>query len=102
MDAHAMSEEGAIGKGPAAGPAADESALIRGLQRGDRSCFERLYRQHTGRVYATCLRLTRKPGEAEELTQEVFVRAWQHRSTFHDGPHLRAWLTRLIWLRWIG
>src|SRR5207245_736920 len=40
---------------------------------------EALYRQHVGRVYALCLRRTSDPAQAEELTQDAFVRAWQRR-----------------------
>ena len=54
-------------------PALDDRVL-RALA-GDESAFEALYREHAGRVYALCLRLSGDPGRAAELTQDVFVRA---------------------------
>jgi RNA polymerase sigma-70 factor (ECF subfamily) len=91
----ALWEERAIGAAAGNPEAAAEAALVHGAQAGDRACFERLYRIHSGRVYALCLRLTRRAEEAEELTQEVFVRAWQNLSHFGAEGHFKAWLTRV-------
>jgi RNA polymerase sigma-70 factor (ECF subfamily) len=55
----------------------DELSLVRHAQRGSRPAFEALYRQHVGRIYALCLRLTGNSADAEESTQDAFVRAWQ-------------------------
>ena len=73
----------------------DESTLVRRAQQGDPVPFERLYRQHVGRVYGLCLRLTGKAPDAEEMTQEVFVRAWQHLDSFKGQSHFTAWLHRV-------
>ncbi len=54
-------------------PDADDVALA---AAGDRRAFERLYRLHLPRVYALCARMVADRGAAEELTQDVFVRAW--------------------------
>ncbi len=62
--------------------------------RGDARAFERLYREHVGRVHALARRMT--GGElAEELTQEVFVRAWQKLATFRGEAAFGTWLHRL-------
>jgi len=37
-------------------------------QRGDEGAFERLYRLHSARVYALCMRMLRNPDEAEDST----------------------------------
>jgi RNA polymerase sigma-70 factor (ECF subfamily) len=66
-------------------------ALAKG---GDQQAFERLYRDHYGRVYSLALRMT--GGEwAEDLTQEVFVRAWQKLTTFREEAAFGTWLHRL-------
>lgn len=52
------------------------SRLVERAKNGDREAFERLYRSHVGRVYAICLRILADPQRAEEVTQDVFVRAW--------------------------
>jgi len=56
-------------------PTHADVADVRRAATGDHSAFERLYRRHVDRVYALALRMT---GEdlAEDLTQEVFIRAW--------------------------
>jgi RNA polymerase sigma-70 factor (ECF subfamily) len=47
-----------------------------------------LYRQHVGRIYALCLRLTGNSADAEESTQDAFVRAWQKLGSFRGSSAL--------------
>ncbi|MDZ7780186.1 MAG: sigma-70 family RNA polymerase sigma factor [Gemmatimonadota bacterium] len=67
---------------------------VRRAVEGDTRAFERLYRAHVGRVYALALRLI---GEewAEDLTQEVFIRAWRKLGTFAGRARFGTWLHRL-------
>ena len=62
---------------------------------GDRGAFERLYRQHVNRVYSLCARMTTDRGRAEELTQDVFVRAWEKLHLFRGESSFSTWLHRL-------
>lgn len=62
---------------------------------GDRRAFERLYRAHVGRVYALCARMTADAGAAEELTQDVFVRAWDKLALYRGESAFSTWLHRL-------
>jgi len=64
-------------------------------QAGDQAAFEELYRDHVGRVYALCLRMTADTGRAEELAQDVFLRAWTKLSTFRGDAAFSTWLHRL-------
>lgn len=57
--------------------------------------FDRLYEQHVGRVYGLCLRMTGDAGEAEQLTQDVFVRAWTRLGSFRGESAFGSWLYRL-------
>ena len=68
--------------------------ITRALE-GDGSAFEALYRQHLGRVYALCRRLCRDENEAEELTQEAFVRAFEQLALFRGESAFGSWLHRL-------
>jgi RNA polymerase sigma-70 factor (ECF subfamily) len=71
-------------------------ASVRRAQAGDLDAFETLYRQHSGKVYALCLRLS--AGEktvATELMQDVFVRAWRRLATFRGDCAFSSWLHRL-------
>ena len=62
---------------------------------GDRRAFERLYRAHVDRVYSLCARMTADRGQAEELTQDVFVRAWEKLALFRGESSFGTWLHRL-------
>ena len=62
---------------------------------GDQEAFARLYRAHTGRVFALCARMTADRALAEELTQDVFVRAWEKLPLFRGESAFGTWLHRL-------
>jgi RNA polymerase sigma-70 factor (ECF subfamily) len=68
-----------------------ERQRVREAQDGDLQAFEELYRENVGRVYALCLRMTGQPTLAEELTQDVFVRAWQKLSSFRGDSAFSTW-----------
>ena len=57
--------------------------------------FAGLYREHVGRVHALCLRMAGDPAEATELTQDVFVRAWERLASFRGESAVGTWLHRL-------
>jgi RNA polymerase sigma-70 factor (ECF subfamily) len=73
----------------------DPTDLIHRAQQGDRAAFEALYRAHAGRVYALCLRLTADSAQAEERTQDAFVRAWERLASFRGESAFSSWLYRL-------
>ncbi len=62
---------------------------------GDRRAFERLYRDHVDRVFTLCARMTADRVRAEELTQDVFVRAWEKLALFRGESSFGTWLHRL-------
>jgi RNA polymerase sigma factor (sigma-70 family) len=62
--------------------------------QGDAGAFERVYQAHLGRVYNLARRMA-GPESAEELTQDVFVRAWQKLATFRGESSFATWLHRL-------
>ncbi|MDB4917343.1 MAG: polymerase sigma factor, sigma-70 family [Gemmatimonadetes bacterium] len=62
---------------------------------GDRRAFERLYRLHSVRVFSLCARMVNDRTRAEELTQDVFVRAWEKLSLFRGESAFGTWLHRL-------
>jgi len=61
---------------------------------GDPSAFERLYRTHVARVH-TLVRRMLDADEADDVTQDVFIRAWQKLSTFRGESAFGTWLHRL-------
>jgi RNA polymerase sigma-70 factor, ECF subfamily len=73
-----------------------EPEAIRLAQQGDERGFERIYRLHSQRVYALCLRMMRgNAAEAEELTQESFLQLFRKISTFRGESAFSTWLHRL-------
>ncbi len=74
--------------------AADTDAVDAALAAsGDASAFERLYRRHVNRVHTLVHRMMGE--DAEEITQEVLVRAWQKLHTFRGEAAFGTWLHRL-------
>jgi len=61
---------------------------------GDAEAFGRLYWRHAARVKALARRLL-GPGDAEDGTQEVFVRAWRRLGQFRGDSAFGTWLHRL-------
>src|ERR1700739_3120363 len=72
-----------------------EGALVQRARAGDVRAFERLYREHVGRVYGLCLRMTRDPTMAEDCTQETFINAWKALERFQTRSSLATWLHRI-------
>ena len=73
----------------------DERALIERARRGDVDAFESIYRLHSGRVYALCLRMTADAAQARELAQDVFVRVWEKLGSYRGDAALSSWLHRI-------
>ena len=72
-----------------------DARLVERAQAGDVDAFEHVYRREVGRVYALCLRMTADAGRARELTQSVFIRAWDRLGTFRGDSLLSSWLHRI-------
>ncbi len=73
----------------------DSGDVIRRAQGGDMDAFEMLYREHSPRVYALCLRLSGSKSDATELMQDVFIRAWRGLGSFRGDSAFSSWLHRL-------
>lgn len=61
---------------------------------GDAHAFERLYRAHVGRIHSLVRRMM-SDDDADEVAQDVFVRAWQKLGTFRGEAAFGTWLHRL-------
>ena len=72
-----------------------EADAIRLAQRGDAAAFERIYRLHSRRVYALCLRMVGNTAEAEDLAQEAFLQLFRKIATFRGESAFSTWLHRL-------
>lgn len=68
---------------------------IQRARERDPDAFRLLYEEHVGRIYALCLRLARDAGQAEELVQDTFVRAWEKLPEFRGDSAFGTWLFRI-------
>jgi RNA polymerase sigma-70 factor, ECF subfamily len=77
-------------------PAADRDAdLVAQAQRGGEAAFRALFDANKRRVYSLCLRMTGDSADAEDLTQETFLKAFRKISTFRGESTFSTWLHRL-------
>jgi RNA polymerase sigma-70 factor (ECF subfamily) len=73
-----------------------ESRLIEQCLGGQEAAWDELVRTYTRRVYALCYRFTGKESEAQDLTQEVFLRVFRTLKSFKSGEgSFTVWLNRL-------
>jgi RNA polymerase sigma-70 factor, ECF subfamily len=73
-----------------------DEALVERCLGGDEAAWEALVKGYTRRVYAMCIRFTSKESEAQDLTQEVFLRVFRTLKSFRSGEgSFLVWLTRL-------
>lgn len=79
----------------AVGTADEDRRDVEEARGGDAVAFERIYRRHVGRVHALCRRMLATADEAEDVTQDVFIRAWEKLSLFRGDAAFGTWLYRL-------
>jgi RNA polymerase sigma-70 factor, ECF subfamily len=73
-----------------------DSSLVSRCLRGDETAWEDLVRLHTRKVYAMCYRFTGSGSEAQDLTQEVFLRVFRTVRSFRSAEgSFATWLSRV-------
>ena len=72
-----------------------EAVLVERAKAGDRDAFEELVRRHAERLYAVVLRFVADGDEAQEVTQEAFLRAWRSIARFEGRSRFFTWLYRI-------
>jgi RNA polymerase sigma-70 factor (ECF subfamily) len=76
-------------------PAASEQELIRRARGGDEDAFAELVASHADRVYGALRRFGLDATEADEVAQEVFLRAWRGLARFEERARFSTWLYRI-------
>jgi RNA polymerase sigma-70 factor (ECF subfamily) len=79
---------------PTANPG-DEHALISRARAGDEDAFAELVTEHSARVYGALRRFGLTAQEADEVAQEVFLRAWRGLARFEERSQFSTWLYRI-------
>src|SRR6202012_240860 len=72
-----------------------ETGLVARAQAGDMDAFEQLAGAHADRLFAVLLRLLGNRAEAEDVAQEVMLRAWRGIGRFHGQSLFFTWLYRI-------
>lgn len=72
-----------------------EAALIKRAQNGDQEAFCLLARGYERRIYALAFHFTRDSHDAEDLSQEVWLKAWRSISTFRGEAGFYTWLRQI-------
>jgi len=80
------------GTGPRVRPPVDADVAL--AAAGDQSAFERLYRTHVARIHSLARRMLGSH-DADEVTQDIFVRTWQKLGQFRGDAAFSTWLHRL-------
>ncbi|MGD8239350.1 MAG: sigma-70 family RNA polymerase sigma factor [Armatimonadota bacterium] len=74
---------------------AAQNALVAAARDGDVGAFERLFRAHHVRIYNLMVHMVGDRTEAEDLTQSVFLRAWEHLERLRSTEAFTVWLHQL-------
>lgn len=81
---------------PPAAPDASDEALMQAIQAGDSAAFELLYDRYSPILYPLCLRILRKPCDAQPVLLDVFWELWRNREKFNpDRGSVRSYFTTL-------
>src|SRR5689334_985648 len=74
---------------------ADEAAFMAVVRSGDTARFALMTERHRRELQVHCYRMLANYEDAQDLTQETFLRAWNKRGTFKGHATLRTWLYRI-------
>jgi RNA polymerase sigma-70 factor, ECF subfamily len=72
-----------------------DELLVARARKGEVRAFEQLYREHVGKVYGLCLRMTGNRAAAEDCTQQAFINAWGALMGFETRSAFATWLHRI-------
>ncbi len=72
-----------------------DGVLVRRVKQGDKDAFGELVERHKQRIYFVAYRMTNSHSDADDLSQEVFVRAYESISNFREESSFSTWLYRI-------
>lgn len=74
----------------------DDRVLVEAARAGDLDAFETLVRRYQAPVYRIALRMLASEADAQDVTQDTFVRAWQALERFRGDSAVGTWLYRIV------
>ncbi len=75
---------------------ADDKKLVKASQRGVMEAFEELVFRHRDKIYARAFSMMRNEEEANDLSQEAWIKAWQRLKQFQGDSSFATWMTRIV------
>ena len=72
-----------------------DEQLVQRVLEGETACFEVIMRRYNRRLYRAARSVVRNDAEAEDVTQEAYVLAYQHLDQFAGRASFSSWLTRI-------
>jgi len=75
--------------------AREAEAALAAVRAGDQEAFVALAYRHRRELHVHCYRMLASYDDAEDVVQEVILRAWRRRDSFTEGVSFRAWLYRI-------
>ncbi|MFL5693222.1 MAG: RNA polymerase sigma factor [Ktedonobacteraceae bacterium] len=75
----------------------DEAQLVAASKQGNQDAFAQLVQQHQRRVFNLVFRMLQEYEEANEVTQETFLAAWQGLPSFRGDARFSTWLYRIAY-----
>lgn len=79
----------------------EDAKLIEASANGNKDAFRELFSKNVSRVYSLCLRISADSDKAGDLTQEVFINAWEKLGTFRHECKFSTWLHRIAVNKWL-
>ena len=76
-------------------PEVKENNFLHGVRDGDKSCFKELFEAYKDLVFTVSLRMLKDSPEAEDVTQEVFLRVFRNIDQFEGKSSLRTWILKI-------
>jgi len=76
--------------------------IVRSAANGDIASFEQIVIMYQDKVYSLSLKLTGSAQDAEDLAQEVFVKAYRHITSFRGDSDFGTWLHRIALNTWLN
>ncbi|NCC51196.1 MAG: sigma-70 family RNA polymerase sigma factor [Spartobacteria bacterium] len=95
MISNESTDQGARAAEGTSGTAVDDRQLVRDAKAGDLAAFEELTRRYQGKIYGLLYNMTSNKEDAEDLTQEVFVKAFQSLKHFKGKSSFYTWIYRI-------
>lgn len=69
-----------------------EYELLLQVSDGDRQAFRQLFETYWDQVFGSCLHLTKSPELAKDLSQDIFLKVWDHRDKLPDIKNFKGYL----------